>query len=190
MDGLKAPVKQVCRHHLGKAHEGLDPLSDIHPLPIQINPKETHRRQPKILRHGMPKAFKSWYVLRSIQRAIDHITHACRHYEALHWLAEYSNISKTKLEFESCCKHRDLKLPPLQPTLLFLQQLLTSMDTESQTFCQKLWRYNNVFAFTSVNYTPDWWVKSKQGLLCFQIHGELYHLQGLLEAIDDSFWFA
>lgn len=59
MDGLKAPIKQVCRHHLGEAHEGLDFLSDIHPLLTKINPKETHQHQLKILRHGVPKAFKS-----------------------------------------------------------------------------------------------------------------------------------
>lgn len=190
MDSPESSRKRVCRHDLGKEHEDLGPSSDIYLSSTQIKPKETRQRQSRISKQGVPKAFKSRYILGSIQRAIDYMTHACRHCGALHWLEERSNTSKPEPEFESCCKHGNLKLPPLQPIPLFFQQLLTSTDTESRTFCQKLRRYNNALAFTSVNYTLDRRVKSKRGPLCFRIHGELYHLQGPLKAIDDSPQFA
>src|SRR5205814_4346725 len=41
--------------------------------------------------------------------------------------------------------------------------------------------YNSVFAFTSVNFTRDLRLDLHCDIQIFQIHGELYHLQGPLQ---------
>ena len=87
-------------------------------------------------------------------------------------------------EVMSCC-HRFSLLPD------YLRQLLIGDDIRTRTFRKNLRKYNSALKFTSVNYNPDRRLpRNGRGPVCFQIHGELYHLQGPLDPVDDSPRFA
>ena len=67
-----------------------------------------------------------------------------------------------------------------------LLQLLVDDNVRSCVFRKNLREYNSVLTFTSVNYTPESRLpRNGCGPICFQIHGELYHLQGPLDPDDD-----
>ena len=71
---------------------------------------------------------------------------------------------------------------PDPPTLL--KELLTEKNAASRKFRKQIRAYNYALTFTSVNYKADsrMGASTGRGPVCFQIHGELYHLQGPLEA--------
>jgi len=63
-----------------------------------------------------------------------------------------------------------------------LENLVSADTTEAKRFRKHIREYNSALSFTSLKYSPD----NRTALLgleinCFQIHGELYHLQGPLE---------
>ena len=69
-----------------------------------------------------------------------------------------------------------LRAPPS-----LLRTLLEGDDPRARSFRQDIRAYNSALAFTSVNYTKDTRTDLSRGLHCFQIHGDLFHLQGPLE---------
>ena len=82
-------------------------------------------------------------------------------------------------------------LPPFQPPPAYLRQLLIGDDVRTRTFRKNLRKFNSALTFTSVSYKPDRRLpRNGRGPVCFQIHGELYHLQGPLHPVDDSPRFA
>ncbi|KAH0603160.1 uncharacterized protein H6S33_008164 [Morchella sextelata] len=89
--------------------------------------------------------------------------------------------SKIKPRFEICCKKGDVQLLPLQAPPPYLQYLLQSTDPVARRFRTSIREYNSALTFTSVKYTADQRAPAQSGgLQCFQIHGELYHMQGPL----------
>ena len=61
------------------------------------------------------------------------------------------------------------------------------MDTTTWNFRSKIREYNSALVFTSVKYKPDNRPEGQgSGIRCFQIHGELYHLQGPLQPPHDG----
>ena len=109
---------------------------------------------------------------------------ACPDCEVLHWLGErHSDSSKLHPKFHCCCKSNAVQLPAICNPSAELRELFTSMSQDAVQFHKYICHYNEVFAFTSANYKTDCRV---QGFSPFQIHGELYHLQGLLEANDGA----
>ena len=60
--------------------------------------------------------------------------------------------------------------------------MLTSISREAKTFREHICQYNAALTFTSANYNIDTHISNQNGITCFQIHSELYHLQGLLTA--------
>ena len=67
----------------------------------------------------------------------------------------------------------------------YLHYLLTSLDSEAKHFRTEIRKYNSALAFTSIKYTIDERLKQTLGgIQCFQIHGELFHLQGPLQDVD------
>ena len=56
------------------------------------------------------------------------------------------------------------------------------MDSAAKAFRNNIRKYNSALAFTSVKYTVDG--RATGGIQCFQIHGELFHLQGPLQSTD------
>lgn len=104
---------------------------------------------------------------------------SCSDCGALHWLNERkSGSSKSAPKFSSCCKAGAVKLPAIRDPPAELQELYTSTNQDALQFRKHIRRYNGAFAFTSANYKAD---DRVSGFGPFQIHGQLYHLQGPLE---------
>ena len=106
----------------------------------------------------------------------------CSYCQALHWINERtSGSSKTTPSFEKCCKKGAVKLNEHQMAPDILRTLMTGLDPESRHFRQHIREYNSSLSFTSIRYTADERLaRLPPGVKCFQIHGELYHLQGPL----------
>lgn len=109
----------------------------------------------------------------------------CPYCDALHWLDERVSSSRVgHPEFQMCCGHGKIKLPPLRSPPAPLYDLFTDDTHEAKDFRSNIVQYNAAFAFTSLG------VKVDQSLLghgppVFRIHGELRHLSGSLLP-DDS----
>ena len=107
----------------------------------------------------------------------------CRHCNAFHWIAERVAASRIGTPaFTTCCKQGDVVLEHLKDPPEYLQYLLSSMDSTAKAFRNNIRKYNSALAFTSVKYTVDG--RATGGIQCFQIHGELFHLQGPLQPQD------
>ncbi|RPA99496.1 hypothetical protein L873DRAFT_1738466, partial [Choiromyces venosus 120613-1] len=107
----------------------------------------------------------------------------CEFCNAKHWLAECTSGSTiARSIFEQCCKKAAVQLPSILPLPEPLQSSMKNQDSTSQTFRSKIQEYNSALSFTSVKYQADTCTANwDPGVQCFQIHGELYHLQGPLE---------
>jgi len=106
----------------------------------------------------------------------------CGRCNARHWIDERVPSSRPdQLKFEACCKQGDVVLPLFNPPPDFLRDLLQDNTAAARRFRQQLRQYNAALSFTSLNYTATDRGASN-GVNCFQIHGELYHLQGPLDA--------
>ena len=104
----------------------------------------------------------------------------CCHCDALHWQSERVSSSRvTQPEFQTCCAHNKVKLPPLQIPPAPLYNLFTGDSHEAKEFQSNIVQYNAALAFTSLG------VKVNESVLghgppVFRIHGELRHLSGSL----------
>ena len=87
-----------------------------------------------------------------------------------------------KPKVEVCCKQGGIVLPLFQQPPDYPQDLLQGRNTSARQFRQQLRPYSAVLSFTSLNYSVTEHGADPGGVNCFQIHGELYHLQGPLEA--------
>ena len=69
---------------------------------------------------------------------------------------------------------------------------MKNQDSTSRMFRSKIREYNSALSFTSIKYQADMRTANwGPGVQCFQIHGELYHLQGPLQpALHDVPQFA
>ena len=107
---------------------------------------------------------------------------AYNHCKARHWIDERVASSRPdEPKFEACCKQGDVVLPLFNPPPDLLRRLLQDNTPAARRFRQQLRQYNAALSFTSMNCTTtDRGVSN--GVNCFQIHGELYHLQGPLDA--------
>ncbi|PMD18327.1 hypothetical protein NA56DRAFT_251299 [Hyaloscypha hepaticicola] len=101
----------------------------------------------------------------------------CEFCHALHFIHE--SVGSGQL-FELYYKKGDTVLENLQPPPPFLRELLTADNPRARDFRQNIRAYNSTLAFTSLNYTKDTRTDLSRGLHYFQIHGELFHLQGPL----------
>lgn len=105
----------------------------------------------------------------------------CDHCGALHWFSERLSTSKGEEHlFTSCCAQGDISLDQIREPPTFIRNLLLREDTRSRAFQKDIRRYNNAFAFTSVDCTPTDRNVGRGGPTCFQIHGALYHVTGPL----------
>ena len=134
----------------------------------------------------LPLAFKDcfgdWEILDL--GMIDVVCNSCH---AWHWAAEKkSKGSRPPQLFESCCKKGSVWLPPWRDLPSYLQQLLRSDEPCAQWFRQQIRQYNAALTFTSVNYGVDQRPSIQRGPTYFQIHGELFHLHGPLQALNNQ----
>lgn len=90
-----------------------DPITPLHTSrhAIREQRRRAHHTCPSC--HD-PKAFKTRYILGSVKRAVDHMTHSCLHCSAWHWIKKrVKGSSKADPKFESCCKQGAVELDSL-----------------------------------------------------------------------------
>lgn len=140
-----------------------------------------------IRRQRVPIAFKERLDQLTTNYNLGQMNIACPLCHALHWKKEkISGSIAESYRFESCCKRGDVELPALKECPDYLKHLLESQDTKAKKFRQDIRQYNSALTFTSVNYTADRRPQLQHGVSCFQIHGELYHLQGPLTVRNEE----
>ncbi|SAM01867.1 hypothetical protein [Absidia glauca] len=117
--------------------------------------------------------------------AMDQICTDCG---AKHWKAELpaqlpAQCNPANMFWMSCCKAGAVKVDDLQEPPEFLKVLLEANDTKGCHFTANIRRYNAVFAFTSIKCQVG---HDNTNFMPFQIHGEMYHLQGPLLTENDN----
>ena len=106
---------------------------------------------------------------------------------ALYWMGErMAGSTSTNYRFTSCCRQGDIHLQQFRNPPGFLRDLLTAENPRARAFRKDIRRYNNAFAFTSVDYRQTDRGVRGNGLNCFQIHGSLYHVTGPLEPVTGA----
>jgi hypothetical protein len=112
----------------------------------------------------------------------------CDKCHALFWKEELLPPSwhRISANFSYCCKNGDIILPAFTNPPQLLRDLYTNRHELSSEFRKNIRRYNAALAFTSIVYTPDRRLGPHAGNVPFQIHGELYHLQGPLHSCQDE----
>jgi hypothetical protein len=104
----------------------------------------------------------------------------CPHCDALHWSQERVSSSRINVpEFQMCCAHGKVKLPPLRLPPQPLYNLFISDSLDAKEFRANIVQYNAALAFTSLGVKVDQSVLGR-GPPVFRIHGELRHLSGSL----------
>ena len=109
-------------------------------------------------------------------------SHTCEDCAAFHWLDERANRSKTRPLFEKCCKRGAVNLATFCQPPSVIRRLLRGQHPQSAHFRSNIRQYNAALAFTSANYNLVSRGAAGPGYQVFQIMGELYHLQGPLDA--------
>ena len=109
----------------------------------------------------------------------------CPHCQALHWMDErVMSSSKSRPEFEMCCAHGKVSLPPLRMPPLPLANFFILQTREGNDFRKNIVQYNAALAFTSMGVKIDHSIVGR-GPPVFRIHGELTHLSGSLLPPDN-----
>ncbi|KAI5452038.1 hypothetical protein NCC49_001334 [Naganishia albida] len=89
--------------------------------------------------------------------------------------------------FSLCCSGGKIELPPIgtQPPCMILQVLMTHDDPRSADFRDKIQRYNNALAFTSIGMERDLTTLNHRGVYTLRCNGRIYHHIGAFEPADD-----
>ena len=104
----------------------------------------------------------------------------CPFCNALHWRDERVSSSRINHpEFETCCAHGKVKLPPLHVPPPALYDLFVGQHVEAKNFRTEIVQYNAALAFTSLGVKVDHSIVG-HGPPVFRIQGELTHLSGSL----------
>jgi len=108
----------------------------------------------------------------------------CDDCRALHWIGErVANTTGENSRFTSCCNQGDIQLEQFRDPPDFLRDLLTGENPRARDFRKSIRRFNNAFAFTSIDCTQTDRGARGNGPNCFQIHGALYHVTGPIEPV-------
>ena len=150
---------------------------------IQHAKQELPKRTPSI-RPNRPRAYLSARMTCK-PLVLGNMNILCSYCHALHWINEKVQASTiSEPIFTICCLRGLVRLPALKPLPPSLHSLYyTDANTvEGRHFKSLIRTYNSAIAFTSVNYRQNDRIDLRGGgIHSFQIHGELYHLQGPLQ---------
>lgn len=115
---------------------------------------------------------------------------ACVYCRALHWAVERVNSKSeqapTEFQFESCCKKGAVQLTAFQDSPPELEQLLQGDSSREKEFWENIRQYNTALVFTLLGYKKDDRPGLCQKFGLFQLHREVYHMQGLLESDSED----
>ncbi|SAM09603.1 hypothetical protein [Absidia glauca] len=112
----------------------------------------------------------------------------CAECGAKHWKAELpaqlpAKCNPANMFWMSCCKAGAVKVDGVQEPPEFLKTLLEENDAKGRHFRENIRQYNAAFAFTSLRCEVE---NRNMSFMPFQIHGEMYHMQGPLMAENDN----
>src|SRR5207237_5674089 len=97
-------------------------------------------------------------------------------------MSAYEQAQQHGLFSNNVVRKGAVQLALILPLADILQSLMKNQDSTSQMFRSKIREYNSALSFTSIKYQADMRTANwRPGVQCFQIHGELYHLQGPLQ---------
>ena len=124
---------------------------------------------------------------RWVTHNLGNLSVACDSCKALHWANErLSNSSKTKPKFGMCCYQGKIALPSLQEPPRELNDFYTRQAPMSTNFHEKIRKYNNALAFTSVGRQIDYSVNDGHGPYVFKMHGKLIHRIGSILPAENA----
>ena len=128
----------------------------------------------------IPRAFISEYQ-RLQPLLLGRMDVRCPDCRALHWIDEKTWRSpKSAPRFSKCCKEGAVKLTEIQKPPEELLELYISQEPHAIDFRKNIRSYNSALAFTSVSCENS--RQSGGGIVPFQVHGQVCHLHGPLEA--------
>ena len=108
----------------------------------------------------------------------------CSECNAKHWIGEMTNqTSSTRATWMSCCKSGEVRVDFLREPPSYLKDLYDDLGNRGMRFRENIRRYNSVFAFSSIRCEN---VNSGMGNMPFQIHGQMYHIQGPLSLHEND----
>ncbi|XP_026416808.1 uncharacterized protein LOC113312262 [Papaver somniferum] len=103
----------------------------------------------------------------------------CRHYGALHWMAEkLTSSSLINPKFGMCCLQEKVRVPLVREPPRPLRELFEGNDARSTSFRNYIRECNAANAYTSLVCKLDERILKGRGPRPFAIHGELRHLTG------------
>lgn len=115
------------------------------------------------------------------------MTVVCTHYHALHWCSERPKESAlSSTSFEKCCKKGVVPLSGFRTPPNTIRKLLEGRGRQERYFQENIRQYNAALTFTSMGCVQDTRAISNHGPHSFQVHGEVYHLQGPLESDSNA----
>jgi hypothetical protein len=155
------------------------------PLP---NPRPASRRR----RHGepplppsKPDAFISMFRPQLQPHHLGFMIYECEYCLALRFVDEISG-SKSRMEFEGCCKRGDVDLPLFWPPPPYLWKLFTEQDQRSKAFQTYIRQYNASIAFASAKLQrANFWKASSLQYL-WRVKELIFHYSSRLEFTFDS----
>ncbi|WVZ98426.1 hypothetical protein U9M48_043872, partial [Paspalum notatum var. saurae] len=108
----------------------------------------------------------------------------CKYCNAVFWFAERNKTESKRCKqivYSNCCKHEEIKIPPLKQPPQFLSMLLKNKENSlSKHFMQKIRQYNSLFAFTSMGGNINKNINKGDGPYVFRINGQIHHRIGSL----------
>jgi hypothetical protein len=112
------------------------------------------------------------------------IDQVCKDCGAKHWKAELpANCTINNQFWMSCCKAGAVKIDLLKEPPPYLKDLYDDITVRGRNFKAEIRKYNSAFAFTSLKCEIN---NAHISNMPFQIHGQMYHLQGPLTAENTS----
>ncbi|POS82138.1 hypothetical protein EPUL_005344, partial [Erysiphe pulchra] len=148
---------------------------------------EVSRRQPPWLslrgyNRALPAGYHSQYNRNMPTHDLGDRISICPFCKALHWVQERVHSSSMRNpRFQTCCKEGQVVIDPIPEPPEYLRRLWTSEEEFAKRFRRQARQYNNAFAFTSFNYSPDRRLEEsgiRGGIQSFAVHGEIFHRIG------------
>ena len=115
--------------------------------------------------------------------------HICSQCEAKHWIGERpATYTANDQHWTTCCNKGNVAVDLLREPPAYLKDLYDNLETSGRHFKDNIRRYNAAFAFSSVRCEP---VNPGMPNIPFQIHGQMYHIQGpLMNDVPENSSFA
>ena len=140
------------------------------------NVEQTRVRRRRV-RRRIPAAFIS--QLANVQPSyLGRMDDICCKCDAKHWIGERpATYTANNRHWTTCCNKGNVAVDLLREPPPYLKDLYDNAERSGRHFRDHIRRYNAAFAFSSIRCEP---VNPGMPNMPFQIHGQMYHIQGPL----------